>query len=225
MRPSPIAERLAQVRETIAAACLRSGRPPGDVTLIAVTKGFPPEAVRQAVAAGIGDIGENRVQEAAAKRPALADLAEGVTWHLIGHLQTNKVKTALTLFDIIHSVDSLHLAEAISRRAPGPVLAFLEVNGAGEPAKSGFSLDDLPRAFETICRLPNLDIRGLMTVAPVAADAEQVRPVFRRLRQEAQSLGLKQLSMGMSYDFEVAIEEGATHVRIGRAIFGERPAG
>jgi len=222
MSPSTVAERAEQVRLLIAAACRRGGRSPGEVTLIAVTKGFPPETVRQAVDAGIRDIGENRVQEAAAKRPALADLPAAVTWHMIGHLQTNKVQTALTLFDIIHSVDSLHLAEAISRRAPAPVPAFLEVNVAGEPAKSGFSLDDLPRAYEAVARLPNLAIRGLMTVAPIAGNAQEARPVFRRLHREAQSLGLQQLSMGMSDDFEAAIEEGATHVRIGRAIFGER---
>ena len=222
MRPSTIAGRAEHVRLLIAAACLRSGRSPEGVTLIAVTKGFPPDVIREAVAAGIQDIGENRVQEAAAKRPALADLPAGVTWHMIGHLQTNKVKTALTVFDIIHSVDSLQIAEAISRQAPGPVPAFLEVNVAGEPTKSGFSLDDLPRAYEAVARLPNLDIRGLMTVAPLAGVAQEARPAFRRLHQEAQALGLQQLSMGMSDDFEAAIEEGATHVRIGRAIFGER---
>ena len=222
MRVQTIAQRLEAVRLRIAAACLRGGRSPQDVTLVAIAKGFPPEAIREAVQAGIRHLGENRVQEAQAKRPLLADLPPDVVWHMVGHLQTNKVKTALKLFDIIHSVDSLHLAEEISRRAPRPVPVFLEVNVAGEPAKYGFPPQELPEASEAIARLPNLDLRGLMTVAPLATDPEQVRPVFRRLRLIAGSLGLRELSMGMTDDFEVAVEEGATHVRIGRAIFGER---
>ncbi len=193
-----------------------------DVTLIAVTKGFPPNAVREAFEAGQRDFGENRAQEAAEKLPALADIRPAVTWHMIGHLQTNKIKTVLGLFDIIHSVDSFHLAEALSRRAPHAVPAFLEVNAAAESSKFGFSLDELPHVFGRISRLPNIDVRGLMTVAPVASDPEDVRPVFHRLREAARGLGISQLSMGMTDDFEVAIEEGATHIRVGRAIFGER---
>lgn len=218
-----IAQRVAAVRARIETACHRCGRSPEQVTLIAVTKGFPPTAVREAYAAGLRHFGENRVQEASEKLPGLTGLRADVTWHMIGHLQTNKVKTALNLFDIIHSVDSFHLAEAISRRAPHAVPAFLEVNVASEPSKYGFSLQELPDEFGRISRLPNLQVLGLMTVAPIAPDPEQVRPVFRRLREAAHSLGLSQLSMGMTDDFEVAIEEGATHVRIGRAIFGERP--
>jgi PLP dependent protein len=217
-----IAERVADVRRRIEAACDRSGRSSDEVTLIAVTKGFGPDAIREAVAAGVRDIGENRVQEAEAKRAALADLPSDVTWHMIGHLQSNKVKAALGTFDTIQSVDSLHLAEAISTRASKPVPVFLEVNVANEPSKSGFALEVLPSAFETISRLPNLDVRGLMTVAPFFDDADDARPVFRRLRIAAEALGLRELSMGMTNDFEVAIEEGATHVRVGRAIFGER---
>lgn len=217
-----VTSRVQDVRRRIAEACEKSGRSPGDVTLVAVTKGFPPEAVREAVAAGIVDIGENRVQEAQSKRQQLADLAAEVKWHMVGHLQTNKVKAALGLFDIIQSVDSLHLAEAISRRATGPVPIFLELNVAQEPSKYGFSIDALDEQYQAICGLANLNVRGLMTVAPITHDPEDVRPVFRRLREAAQSLGLAELSMGMTDDFEVAIEEGATHVRIGRALFGER---
>lgn len=221
MSPPTIASRLENVRRRIAAACERSGRSPDGVTLIAVSKGFPPTAMREAAAAGVTHLGENRVQEAQAKIPELGGLA-GVTWHMIGHLQTNKVKAALGLFDIIHSVDSLRLAEAISRRADRPAPVFLEVNVAADPKKYGFSEEALSRDFPAVSRLPNLDVSGLMTVAPLTRDPEEARPVFRRLRQAAADLGLPGLSMGMTDDFEVAIEEGATHVRVGRAIFGER---
>jgi len=217
-----IAARLRQVHDRIAAACERSGRSPEDVTLIAVSKGFGAAAVREAAAAGATDIGENRVQEAADKRLELAGLG-GVTWHMIGHLQTNKVKAALDLFDIIHSVDSLRLAEAISSRAPSDVPVFLEVNVSQEPTKTGFTIDEVPDAYSA-ARLLHLDIRGLMTIAPLTDRGEDVRPIFRELRQTAHGLGLEQLSMGMTNDYEIAIEEGATHVRIGRAIFGERSA-
>jgi len=215
-----IAGRLAQVLARIAAACERSGRSPQGVTLIAVSKGFSADAVREAVAAGVTHIGENRVQEAAQKRPALED-PTGVTWHLIGHLQTNKVNAALGLFDVIHSVDSLRLAEAISNRALSNVPVFLEVNVSQEPTKTGFSMQELPDAFRSARHL-HLDIRGLMTIAPLSKDPEDARPVFRDLRAAAHDLGLAGLSMGMTDDYEVAIEEGATHVRTGRAIFGER---
>ena len=221
MRLPTIAERAEHVRLLTAAACRRSGRSPEDVTIVAITKGFPPAAIRQAVSAGFRHLGENRVQEAQAKRPALADLP-GVTWHMVGHLQSNKVKTALELFDIIHSVDSLPLAEAISRRALREAPVFLEVNVAGEVTKHGFTLAELSQRYEPIARLPNIDVRGLMTVAPLVPHPDDVRPVFRRLREAATALGLRELSMGMSDDFETAVEEGATHLRIGRAIFGER---
>jgi hypothetical protein len=217
-----IASHLTAVRARIAAACARAGRSPDDVTLVAVTKGFPADAVREAFAAGVRDFGENRVQEAAEKLPHLAAIRREATWHMIGHLQTNKVKTVLDLFDIIQSVDSLHLAEAISRRAPLPLPAFLEVNVTGERTKYGLNLEDLPREFAHITRLPGIEVRGLMTVAPLTGNPEEVRPVFQHLREAALALGLSQLSMGMTGDFEVAIEEGATHIRVGRAIFGER---
>ena len=189
--------------------------------MVAVAKGFPPEAVREAYAAGLRHFGENRVQEAAAKRPLLADL--DITWHLVGHLQTNKVKKALQLFDIVHSLDSLPLAQELSRRAQGPLPVLLEVNVAGEASKFGLAPEQVPAAAQAIARLPHLELVGLMTVAPMASDPEEVRPVFRRLRELAQALGLPHLSMGMSDDFEVAVEEGATMVRLGRAIFGPRP--
>jgi pyridoxal phosphate enzyme (YggS family) len=221
MPASTVAERIEEVRARINAACLRGGRSAEDITLIAVTKGFAAEAIREACEAGIKHFGENRVQEAQEKAPALADLRD-VTRHMIGHLQTNKVKTAVTLFDIIHSVDSLHLAEEISRRAPQTVPAFLETNISGESSKFGMSLKEIGERYESIAALPNIDVRGLMTVAPLAADREQTRAVFRQLRETADALGLRELSMGMTGDFETAIEEGATHIRVGRAIFGER---
>ena len=224
MRVPTIAERIEAVRLQIADACLRSGRSAEEVTIVAVTKGFPPEAAREGFAAGLSHFGENRVQEAQGKIPLLAGLAPRPTWHMVGHLQTNKVKTALSLFDIIQSVDSLHLAQEISRRAPESVRVpvLLEVNVAGEAAKYGFSPDELPAAAEQVRSLPGLEVRGLMTVAPMAGDPQEARPVFRRLRSLAESLDLRDLSMGMTDDFEVAVEEGATIVRVGRAIFGER---
>jgi pyridoxal phosphate enzyme (YggS family) len=220
MTASTIAERLHSVRERIARACERSGRPPEEVTLIAVTKGVDAEAIREAISAGVTHLGENRVQEAEAKRAALSDV-KAVQWHMIGRLQTNKVKAAVGLFDIIHSVDSLHLAETISSRALTDVPVFLQVNVSAEPTKAGFTLQALPEAFRA-SRLLHLDIRGLMTIAPLVDNPEDARPFFRRLSVAAQGLGLPGLSMGMTNDYEVAVEEGATHVRIGRAIFGDR---
>jgi len=221
MRLATIAERVAHIRQRVERAAERAGRSPAEVTIVAVSKGFPPSAIDEAMVAGIADIGENRVQEAAAKIAALRGLP--VTWHLVGHLQTNKAKTALELFDIIHSVDSLHLAEVLSSRAQRPLPVLLEVNAAGETAKFGFPPGEVAAAVQSIARLPHLDLRGLMTVAPFVSDPETVRPVFRELRRLRDALGLRELSMGMTDDFEVAIEEGATLVRVGRAIFGERP--
>jgi pyridoxal phosphate enzyme (YggS family) len=219
---SAIAENLRRVRERIDAACRRAGRSPSEVALVGVSKSFPAEAVVAAWQAGLREMGENRIQEAAAKIPLAA--AQGATprWHLVGHLQSNKVKTALGLFDIIHSVDSLRLAQAISRQAAKPVPVLLEVNVAGEASKYGLRPEELAQTLTEVRSLPNLDVRGLMKVAPLVADAEAVRPVFRRLRRLAESLGLRELSMGMTDDFEVAVEEGSTLVRIGRAIFGPR---
>jgi hypothetical protein len=211
---------LHEVEKRIAQACERAGRSPEDVTLVAVTKTFPPEAIRAAFAAGLRNFGENRVQEAKAKVEALADLL--ITWHMVGRLQSNKAKAASGLFDIIHSVDSVMLAEVLSRRAERKIPILLEVNLSGEATKAGFFEGELVAAVEQISQLPNLEIKGLMTIAPMVADPEEARPVFHHLRQLRDGLGLEHLSMGMTDDFEVAIEEGATMVRIGRAIFGER---
>jgi pyridoxal phosphate enzyme (YggS family) len=219
-----ITANVADIRVRIAAAAARAGRNPDAVRLIAVTKTFPAEVCVAALDAGLTDLGENRVQEGVAKAVALAEQGRAPRWHLIGHLQTNKVKPALETFAMVHSVDSIDLAATISRRAVAPVPVLLEVNVAAEPSKFGFAPDAVPAAFEQIAALPNLDVRGLMTVAPQTDDAERVRPVFRRLHDLASTLGLPELSMGMSGDYEVAIEEGATMVRIGSALFGPRPA-
>jgi len=214
---------LHRLRQRVDAACRRAGRSPDGVTIVGVSKGFPASAVIAAWQAGLRDIGENRVQEAATKIAAATVQGARPRWHLVGHLQTNKVKTVLGLFDIIHSVDSLHLAEAISRAAVKPVPVLLEVNVAGEPSKYGLRPEEVESTLTKIRALPNVDVQGLMTVAPLVDDPEKARPVFRRLGDLARSLGLPQLSTGMSDDFEVAVEEGATLVRIGRAIFGPRP--
>jgi len=220
MPVTTVAERLALVRERVARATERAGRSPAEVTIVAVSKSFPAQAIEEAAAAGVAHIGENRVQEAAAKIPSLRRLP--LTWHMVGHLQTNKAKTALQLFDIIQSMDSLRLAEVLSRHAERAIPVLLEVNVAGEASKFGFSPQEVLQAAEAVARLPHLDVRGLTTVAPLVSDPEEVRPVFRELRRLRDALGLAELSMGMTDDFEVAIEEGATLVRIGRAIFGER---
>jgi len=229
---------IARVRERIAAAARRAGRDPGEITLVAVTKTVPAHRVREAWELGITDFGENRVQEAVAKIPLVIPEGEEILnrpplrWHMIGHLQRNKVRHVIPLFDIIHSVDSVRLAREIDRRAGRaekvmPVL--LEVNVAGEATKYGFTPEGVVAAVEEIRQFPHLEIHGLMTVAPIAEDPEEVRPHFRHLRELRDELARRfpsidwhHLSMGMTDDFEVAIEEGATMVRIGRAIFGER---
>ncbi|MFN8535438.1 MAG: YggS family pyridoxal phosphate-dependent enzyme [Dehalococcoidia bacterium] len=220
--------RIAQVRETIATSAARRGRPADSVRLIAISKTIPASVVAEAYQLGIAEFGENRIQEAESKIAQLA--ADGIrpVWHLVGHLQTNKIPAALRCFDILESVDSLRLAEALSKRISGaPIPVLLEVNIAGEASKNGFALDDPAAPFDeaiaTIRALPGLDVRGLMTVAPISADAETVRPFFRRLAEIAARHGLAELSMGMTDDYPIAIEEGATMVRVGRAIFGERP--
>jgi len=235
-----IAENIAAVQARIAAAARRAGRDPAEITLVAVTKTHPPELVAEAVAAGARALGENRVQEAASKIAALRAGHAELRWHLIGHLQRNKAKLAAELFDLVHSVDSLRLAEALARQvAPGRRLPILlQVNVSGEASKEGFALPGgatsaallalLPE-LEQLVALPQLEVRGLMTVAPMVADPEQARPVFKALRELRDELARRlptarwdQLSMGMTDDFEVAISEGATIVRVGRAIFGAR---
>jgi len=217
-----IARNLHDVERRIAQAAQRAGRSPAEITIVAVTKGLTAQAIEAALEAGIRHIGENRVQEAREKIARLSNLQPCPTWHMVGHLQTNKVKTAVEIFDIIHSIDSLRLAEALSGRARNTVPVLLQVNISGEEPKSGFSEAELPKAAEDVARLSMLKVKGLMTIAPLVSDPEEVRPIFRRLRELRDSLGLEHLSMGMSDDFEVAVGEGATMVRIGRAIFGER---
>ena len=226
-----VAENVERVQERIQLACQRAGRSAGDIRLIAVSKTQPAEAIRQAYAAGLREFGENRVQEAAVKRKQLESL--DAVWHLIGHLQSNKAKLACQLFDCIHSVDSLHLAEKIDRAAAAlgrklPVL--IEVHLGEEASKFGVEEDELVQLAEKVGALPAVELRGLMTLPPFFDDPEAVRPFFRHLREMAERIearnltgvSMRELSMGMSHDFEIAIEEGATIVRVGTAIFGER---
>lgn len=217
-----ITRNLRDVERRIAQAAQRAGRSPAEITIVAVTKGLTAQAIEAALEAGIRHIGENRVQEARGKIARLSNLQPCPTWHMVGHLQTNKVKTAVEIFDIIHSINSLRLAEALSGRARNTVPVLLQVNISGEEPKSGFSEAELPKAAEDVARLSMLKVKGLMTIAPLVSDPEEVRPIFRRLRELRDYLGLEHLSMGMSDDFEVAVGEGATMMRIGRAIFGER---
>ncbi len=217
-----VAQRLRTVHQSIAEACHTADRDPSEVRLIAVSKTFPAEAIAEAYDAGQRDFGENRVQEGLAKLDRIAEL--GLTdarVHLIGHLQRNKARHA-GAFASVQSVDSLRLAQAISRRLEAPLPILLEVNLAAEESKQGFAPAELEQAKADIQDLPHLDVQGLMTVPPLVDDPEQVRPLFRELRQWRDRLGLRELSMGMSNDYAVAIEEGATMVRIGRAVFGER---
>ncbi len=211
------------VKERIAHACQRVGRSPDEVTVVAVTKTVEPSAIATAFRLGIRHFGENRVQEAEEKIGQLSGLEPSPTWHMVGHLQTNKVKVAVEIFDIIHSLDSIRLAEAISRRTGKTLPVLLEVNVSGEASKHGFPVSEVEPALKLISQMPKINIKGLMTIAPMVS-AEQVRPVFRKLRSLRDSFRLEHLSMGMTDDFEVAVEEGATLVRIGRAIFGERKA-
>lgn len=216
------------VQQRIEAACARAGRDPAGVALVAVSKGQPPEKIRAAAELGHRLFGENRVQEARAK---VEQCPGGVRWHLIGHLQSNKCRHAIELFEMIESVDTLALSQELSKWAQKEaktVPVLLEVNVAGEATKFGFKPDEVLEALGAINALPKMEIHGLMTVAPWTPEPEKVRPIFRRLRElktECENvLGapLPHLSMGMSGDFEVAIEEGATLVRIGTALFGPR---
>ena len=217
-----IERNLREVERRIARAAERVGRSPGEVTIIVVTKNVETEAIKAALESGIKHVGENRVQEARKKIESLSTLVPRPVWHMVGHLQTNKAKTAAEIFDIIHSIDSVSLAEAISHRASSNLPLLIQVNVSVEGAKGGFAVAELTKAVAEIARLPRLEVKGLMTIAPLVKDPEEVRPIFRRLRELRDALGLEHLSMGMSDDFEVAVEEGATMVRIGRAIFGER---
>lgn len=217
-----LATRLEAVRQRLAQAAQRAGRNPAGVALVGVSKNFPPEMVDAAVNAGLTLFGENKVQEARAKIPEVSSRAH---WHLIGHLQTNKARDAVALFELIHSVDSVKLAMELNKyaeRAGKTQRVLLEVNVSGEASKFGLKTEDLPAVLAEIQALPRLQVDGLMTMAPFGKDAEAARPYFRRLRELGATHGLRELSMGMSHDFEVAVEEGATLVRVGTAIFGER---
>lgn len=214
-----IAANVAGIRARIARAAERAGRDPAAVRLVAVTKSTGSAGVRAAYDAGLREFGENRVADAEAKFADLEDLREAVTWRLIGHLQRNKARAALGLFDIIDSVDSERLADRIDGLASSPIPVLLEVNVSGEPAKHGFNLAEIDEAARRIQQRSNLEVRGLMGMAPLVEDPDQARPYFRVLRETAERLGLTEISMGMTGDFEVAVEEGATMVRIGRAIF------
>jgi PLP dependent protein len=224
-------DNIARVRERIATACRRAGRRPEEIKLVAVSKTVPSPLIRRAYDAGVRDFGENRVQEAVDKRAALSDLA--AVWHLIGHLQTNKANSARDLFHWVHSVDSVRVAQKLDRAAQSredrlPVL--IQVRLGDEPTKSGVDESELRRLAEQVSMLSTLELRGLMVLPPSFEDADEVRPFFRRLRELARTVesaslpnvAMQELSMGMSHDFEVAIEEGATIVRVGTAIFGER---
>ena len=223
-----IAENLERVREQIAQAAARAGRVAEEIELVAITKMHPAEKVREAIEAGQTLFGESRVQEARAKIP---ELPSNLRWHFVGHLQKNKIRHALPLFEMIHSVDSLNVAQDINRIAGEQGMhprVLLEVNVAGEGSKFGFSPDKLRDQMEELLALPRLSILGLMTIPPLAEEAEASRKYFvqlRELRDRLQTkfhVDLAQLSMGMTEDFAVAVEEGATLVRVGTAIFGER---
>jgi pyridoxal phosphate enzyme (YggS family) len=217
-----ITDNIKVLRERVFQACQQVGRSPDEVTIVAVTKNIEPPAIATAFELGIRHFGENRVQEAVEKIKQLSQLKPRPAWHMVGHLQGNKVKVAVEVFDVVHSVDYIRLAEAISHRTGKIMPILLQVNVSGEASKGGFSMAEVEPALEAISYLPRLEAKGLMTIAPMVTDAEEVRPIFQKLYSLRNSFGLEHLSMGMTDDFEVAIEEGATMVRIGRAIFGER---
>lgn len=227
-----IAENLARLESEIASVCTRTDRRRAEVTLVAVAKTRTAAEVDEAIRAGVRDIGENRVQEALAKKPLVRERAR---WHLVGNLQTNKVKKALDVFDVFEGVDSLHLAQEIQRRsaeAGRRVSVLIEVNTSAEPTKHGVAPSQVPSLIEQVLKLDRLELAGLMTIGPgwAVEDAEASRPCFRQLRGIADdararfAISLPHLSMGMSSDFVVGIEEGATIIRVGTAIFGPRPA-
>jgi pyridoxal phosphate enzyme (YggS family) len=229
-----IAQNVGEIRRRIAASAIRSGRDPEQITLMAVSKTFPPDSIREAYHAGLRVFGENWVQEFSQKARILADLVD-IEWHMIGHLQTNKAARASELFAAVDSVDSLRLAEKLNSSAQqvGKKLsAFIEINVGGEAAKSGISSEshELDEILQAAPNLQNLEFRGLMTIPPFFDDPQEARPYFRKLRElhdrtasrNLSNVSMEVISMGMSHDFEVAIEEGSTCVRIGTAIFGER---
>ena len=225
-----IAANINMIKQRIAAAALKCGRDPDSIKLLAVTKTIPTEYIIKAIDAGITMLGENYVQEA---RDKIAAIGSRAHWHMIGHLQTNKAKYVVTLFDYVHSVDRMELAQELDKRAGlinRKLNVLIEVNVSGEKSKSGIPADDAPALIKQIAGLENLAMRGLMTMAPYSNNPENARPYFSALRnlrdnisrQQISGIQMEELSMGMTDDFEVAIEEGATIIRIGRAIFGKR---
>jgi pyridoxal phosphate enzyme (YggS family) len=216
---------IERVRERIERACARASRDPRDVALIAVSKAHPEDAVRAAYAAGLRVFGENYAQELAHKASALEDLGD-IRWRFIGHLQRNKVKLIERAHATVDTVDSVRLAEALSSRAAATgktVEILLQVNVGGESQKSGCAPAEVPALVEAVRALPSVDLRGLMTVAPHSDDPDDARPVFAALREIAAAHALRELSMGMTHDLEAAVQEGATMLRIGTALFGPRP--
>ena len=231
MQPIDVAANVHRVRERIDAAALRAGRAPGEVALVAASKTKPAAMIEAAIGAGVRMVGENYVQETRAKRALVRTSAE---WHLIGHLQRNKARAAVALFDVIQTLDDLALAAALDRLGAergAPVRVLVEVNTGGEASKRGLAPADLPAFLEALAPVEHLRVEGLMTIPPAAGD-DEARGHFRRLRRLRDELAgtvpanvvLRELSMGMTDDFEIAVEEGATIVRVGRAIFGERAA-
>jgi pyridoxal phosphate enzyme (YggS family) len=222
-----IRENLSRVRERIHSACLNAGRNPQEITVVAISKGRVPGQIEEVIAEGIHNIGESKVQEALSKYNALR-APQGVMWHMVGRLQTNKLKDAVGIFDLIHSLDSLRLASEINRQAQrlGKVQDVLvEIKTSPEEAKSGLGPDEAPEAIKQMAELKNINIQGLMTIAPLVDNSEKTRPYFRMLKELKDKINqlttrkLTILSMGMTDDFQIAIEEGATMVRLGRAIF------
>ena len=219
-----IKQNIENVRKRIDEAAKRAGRNASEITLVAVTKTASLKQVKEAVEAGIIDFGENRVQVAKEKVKYFSDISN-INWHMIGHLQTNKVKDAVKIFKVIHSVDSIKLAKEINKEAGKlnfTIPVFIEVNVSGEQSKFGIKPEEIHKLREIIDDLEYVKVKGLMTMAPFFSDPQMSRPYFKRLFQLAEEEGLKELSMGMSDDFDVAIEEGATIIRVGRAIFGNQ---
>jgi PLP dependent protein len=213
-----IARNLSRIQDDIKASCALAGRNPGEVTLIAVTKTVPIEAIQEAYEAGHRHFGESRLQEA---QPKIETLPSDIVWHFIGHLQSNKAKKVAQLFKVIHTLDSESQLKEISK-AETQIEGFIEVNIAKESQKAGLSPDSLDEFKAIVLNYPQVHLTGLMTIGPALDDPELSRRYFRELRNHAKRLGVNKLSMGMSQDFDVAIQEGATHVRVGSAIFGSR---
>lgn len=211
---------LHSIQQRIHDAAIRSNRDPQSIRLIAVTKTVPVDRIREAAKCGVKDVGENRLQEAISKTDGLKDL--GLIWHFIGHIQTNKAKKVAESFDWIHSVDRMDVADKLGRSATKPLSILIEVKLHDEPNKSGADVSRLPALIDTIRSFDTLKLKGLMSVPPFLENPEDVRPYFRKLRELAVRYELPDLSMGMTHDFEVAIEEGATMVRIGTGLFGKR---